>query len=201
MTRNRVLQGILVVVAIGMLAMVSQARSRSKPKPTYDGGVNFGEQLLELQGGCLSVDGTVTSGSFFENVKRNDNGDAPEYTRNGKVVREYPQSLTASIRILGNQCGDVASGADPIFKGDSYSLTFGVEWKKGLELRPAALSATVAHCVGASVLTNANGDMSTVPSLTCQLTVNSKGVPLGDHLIVSIFSENGKRLTRISAAP
>jgi hypothetical protein len=31
--------------------------------------------------------------------------------------------------------------------------------------------------------------------------VDSKGVPLGDHLIVSIFAPDGRRLTRLSARP
>jgi hypothetical protein len=40
-----------------------------------------------------------------------------------------------------------------------------------------------------------------VSSLLCQLTVESKGIPLGEHLIVSVFAPDGKRLTRLSARP
>jgi hypothetical protein len=156
-----------------------------------------------LNEGCLSVDGTIASGTFFENLKRNDSGILPEYRKRGELVTEYPESLTASIRIIGNQCTEAPSLHSSIFNGDSYSLSFEVDWKNGLQLSPAVLSPIVAHCVGSSVLINpsGDGDIITAPLVTCQLTVASKGVPLADHLIVSVFSADGKLLTRISAAP
>jgi hypothetical protein len=197
MNRRRYLQGMLITLIVGMLPVFAHARSRNKP--TYDGVVNFGPQLLYLDDGCLSVDGTVTSGTFFADLKRNDSGSLPEYSKRGELVTEYPESLTASIRIIGNQCAAAPSSHSPVFEGDSYSLTFEVDWKNGVQLNPA--SPIVAHCVGSSVLINPSGDIIAAPSVTCQLTVASKGVPLADHLIVSVFAADGKRLTRLSAAP
>jgi hypothetical protein len=199
MNRRRYLQGILVTLIVGMFPVVAHARSRNNP--TYGGVVNFGPQLLYLADGCLSVDGTVTSGNFFEDLKRNDGGSLPEYRKRGELVTEYPESLTASIRIIGNQCAAAPSSHSPVFNGDSYSLMFEVDWKNGFQLSPAVLSPIVAHCVGTSVLSNPSGDIIIAPSVTCQLTVASKGVPLADHLIVSVFAADGKRLTRLSAAP
>ena len=199
MNRLRYLQMILVILVVGMFPAFVHARGRSNL--TYDGLVNFGPQLLYLDDGCLSVDGTVTSGTFFEDLKRNDNGSLPEYRKRGELVTEYPESLTASIRIIGNQCAAARGSHSPVFDGDSYSLTFEVDWKNGFQLSPAALTPIVAHCVGSSVLINPTGDDIFAPSVTCQLTVASKGVPLTDHLIVSVFAADGKRLTRLSAAP
>jgi hypothetical protein len=197
MTQRRYIQGALVALLVGMFSLVAHARSRNNP--TSEGVVNFGPQLLYLDDGCLSVDGTVTSGTFFEDLKRNDSGSLPEYRKAGELVTEYPESLTASIRIIGNQCAAAPSTHSAVFSGDSYSLTFEVDWKSGVQLNPAA--PIVAHCVGSSVLINPSGDIIAAPSVTCQLTVASKGVPLADHLIVSVFAADGKRLTRLSAAP
>jgi|HubBroStandDraft_2_1064218.scaffolds.fasta_scaffold544765_1 hypothetical protein len=199
MNRRRYLQGIVVTLIVGMFPLVAHARSGNNS--TYDGVVNFGPQLLYLDDGCLSVDGAVTSGNFFEDLKRNDSGSLPEYRKRGELVTEYPESLTASIRIMGNQCAAAPSSHPPVFNGDSYSLTFEADWKNGFQLSPAALSPIGAHCVGSSVLINPSGDIITAPSVTCQLTIASKGVPLTDHLIVSVFAADGKRLTRLSAAP
>jgi hypothetical protein len=201
MNQRRYLQGLLPTLLAAMLPVVAPAHTNNNQP--YDGAVNFGSQLLYLDEGCLSVDGAVASGTFFQNLTRNDTGILPEFRKSGEVVTEYPESLTASIRIIGNQCAAAPSSHSPIFDGDSYSLSFEVKWKNGFQLRPAVLSPIVARCVGSSVLTNPSGDgnIITAPLLTCQLTVASKGVPLADHLIVSVFAADGKLLTRLSAAP
>jgi hypothetical protein len=199
MSRHRYLRGILLTLIACALPIGAHARGRKDA--TYDGTVDFAAQLLHLDDGCLSVDGTVTSGKFFEDLKRTDTGSQPEYRRGGQVVTEYPESLTTSIRIVGDQCAAaLPNSPSAIFNGDSYSLTFEVEWKDGMQLRPAVLSPVVAHCAGSRILTVPSRDF-TIPSITCQMTVDSRGVPLVNHLIVSVFSADGKRLTRLSAAP
>jgi len=198
MNRRRILPGVLIILLVALLPVAAQARAKNNQ--TYDGVVNFGSQLLYLDEGCLSVDGAIASGSFFENLKRSDSGIQPEYRKGNELVTEYPESLTASIRIIGNQCNAAAGAHSPIFNGDSYSLSFEVNWKNGFELSPAPVTA---RCSGSSVLTNpsGDGDIVTAPLLTCQLTVPSKGVPLANHLIVSVLASDGKLLTRLSAAP
>jgi hypothetical protein len=198
MNRPRVLPGVLAALLVALLSVTAHARAKNNQ--TYDGVVNFGSQLLYMDEGCLSVDGTIASGTFFDNLKRSDGGIEPEYRKGKELVTEYPESLTASIRIIGNQCDVASSAHSPIFNGDSYSLSFQVDWKDGFQLKPAPV---VARCAGSSLLTNpsGNGDIITAPLLTCQLTVASKGVPLADHLIVSVLASDGKLLTRLSAAP
>jgi hypothetical protein len=197
MSRDRRLQGILLTLIASMLPIGTHARGRNET--SYDGAVEFGAQLLHLDDGCLALDGRVASGNFFEDLKRTEIGSRFEFKKRGKVVTEYPESLTTSIRIAGGQCAATLSNSASIFRGDSYALKFQVEWKDGMQLRPAALSPVVAHCAGSSSIIP--GQDVTIPSITCQMTVDSKGVPLVDHLIVSVFARDGKRLTRLSAGP
>jgi len=200
-SRDRHSAKILLALLIGLLPIGASARSRKDA--TYDGSVDFGSQLLNLKGGCFAVDGSVRSGNFFDDLKRIDSGDQIEYVKEGKVLTEYPDSVTTSIRIMGSDCTQGYSGpALPIFEGNSYSMTFQVQWKDGMQLTPAMLSPAVAHCVGTRIITNASRDStSTFPALTCELTVESRGVSLMKHLIVSVFSPDGSRLVRLSAAP
>jgi hypothetical protein len=143
----------------------------------------------------------MTSGAFFDDLTRVEVGRQFEFRKHGRVVTEYPDLLTTSILIAGGQCESTFSNsAASIFQGDSYAVRFQVEWKDGMQLRPAALSPVAAHCTGYSRI-QVPGQELTRPSILCQLTVASKGVPLGDHLIVSIFAPDGKRLTRLSARP
>jgi hypothetical protein len=182
-----------------MLAIGADARRKNDT--IYDGSVGFGSQVIYLNDGCVSIDGAVTSGTFFEDLKRSDTGSEFEFRKSGSVVTEYPDSLTTSIRLVGGECADtISKPPSSIFHNDSYSLRFQVEWKDGMELRPAVLSPIVAQCTGASSTPIPSRDF-TIPSITCEMTVNSQGVPLADHLIVSVFTADGKLLTRLSAHP
>jgi hypothetical protein len=197
--RLRHVRGILAILAIGIFPLAATAGG--KGDPTYDGTVDFGAQVLQLDDGCLAVDGKITSGEFFDDLKRVEVGRQFEFRKHGRAVKQYPDSLTTSILIAGGQCeSSLSNSASSIFHGNSFALRFQVDWKDGMQMRPAALSPVAAHCTSYSSI-HAPGQELTAPSILCQLTVDSKGVPLGDHLIVSIFASDGKRLTRLSARP
>jgi len=199
LSRSHYLRGIFLILISGMFPIAGNARGKSNP--TYDGRVNFGAQLLQVDDRCLALDGKITSGSFFDDLTRVEIGRRFEFRKNGRAVTEYPDSLTTSIRITGGQCAAaLSSSPSSIFDGDSYALKFQVEWKDGMQLRPAALSPVAAHCTGYSSIPIPRQDF-TIPSVVCQLIVDSKGVSLADHLIVSVFAPDGKRLTRLSARP
>ena len=198
MTSGRLAEGCLLTV---VLAIFASSASAGGGTARLEGAVNFGAQMLRLDDGCALLDGKVSSGDFFDDLKRIDVAGRLEYKKRGKWVTQYPETITTSIRIVGNQCAASLSNSPPsIFYGDSYALKFQVEWKDGMRLRPAALGPSPAHCVGYSSVVMPGRDL-TIPSITCQMTVESKGVPLLDHLIVSVFTANGSRLTRLSAAP
>jgi hypothetical protein len=164
---------------------------------SYDGIVIFPPQIVQLNSGCLWIDGTLTSGTFFEGLERKDRGGMFEYTNGGKVLSDYPQSVVASIRILDDQCVSISQASRYALAGSNrHSFSFQVAWKTGLQLRPALLSPTGVRCIGSS-----GTRASPVLPMTCQITINSEGTPLSDHLIVSVFGTDGTRLTRLSAAP
>jgi hypothetical protein len=185
------------LLSLSPLTAVAGGRNIS----SYDGQLAFGAQLLALDEGCLFVDGNVTSGDFFQDLKRIDLGGRFEYRKHGRVVTEYPDSLATSIRVVGNQCGSSSKTASyDIFRGNSYTLKFDVAWKDELNLRPAILASSTARCIGMDSVTIPDRGF-TIPSVTCQLTIESKGVPLSDHLIVSVVAPEGALITRLSAAP
>ena len=197
--RARLVCGILLLLLIGALPMAAKAGGNGGA--AYDGTVDFGPQVIQLDDGCLAVDGKMASGAFFEDLKRVEIGHQFEFRKHGRAVSEYPDSLTTSILIAGGQCESALSNpGSAIFQGNAYKLRFQVDWKEGMQLRPAALSPVAARCTGYSPVKAPGHELGSAAVL-CQLTVDSKGVPLGDHLIVSIFSVDGKRLTRLSARP
>ena len=188
---------IRVLLCAFVLLFVSSAYVRGGNHRPHDGIIDFPPQIVELNSGCLWVDGTLASGAFFQGLERKDRGGMFEYSSSGKLLTDYPQSVVASIRFLDDQCVPTSKIAR-ITLDDSSKRTFSfqVEWKTGVQLRPAQLSPTGVHCIGSS----STGMIPTLP-MTCQITVKSEGTPLSDHLIVSVFGADGTRLTRLSAAP
>jgi hypothetical protein len=201
---NRRLLPRALLLCWSLLAALPGFGAHLSNHPTYDGVVNFGSQHLYIDDGCLSIHGTVTSGNFFDDLRRIDVGGELLYKKRGEVVKEYPESLTTSIHLIARCPAQLPRSPTSIFHGHSYGLKFEVNWKHEMQMRPAGLSPVVARCMGySSVVISAEAlvrDVA-VPSVDCQMTVDSKGVPLGDHLIVSIFTADGRPLTRISAAP
>lgn len=190
-----------IVLTFFIVLLPLSANAAPNSNPTYAGQVDFGAQLLHLEDGCASIHGAVSAGSFFDDLKRTDNGGQLVFRKGGRIVTEYPESITTSIRIAGDPCAARLSvSPSAIFEGNSYSLKLEVYWKHDMEMRPAVLSPVAAHCVGYSSITGP-GESARVPSISCQMTVDSKGVPLGDHLVVRILGSDGRLVTRISAAP
>ncbi len=187
-------------VSIALILLPFDTFGRGRNNPTYDGKVHFGAQLLHLDEGCVYIDGALTSGDFFQNLERLDKGDYFEFRKAGQAVTQYPGELTASIRVMGNQCGANAAGKpSAIFRGNSYSLRFEMAWKDGLNVRPASFSGEPS-CSGFNSITIPDKGYA-IPTISCQLHVNADGVPLGQHLIVLIYSTDGQQITRISAGP
>jgi hypothetical protein len=190
-----------LLVALLIAAFTTAARAGGKNSPSEYGKVDFGAQELQFADGCVFVDGKLTSGSFFEDLKRTDTRGRFEFKRSGQTVTDYPDSLTTSIRLVGDRCAAALSNSPAaIFNGNSFALKFQLEWKHDMQLRPAALTSTVEHCDAYKSVVLPRRDVS-VPTIVCEMTVDSRGVPLLDHLIVSVFASDGTRLTRLSAAP
>lgn len=176
---------------------VVSAHARGGSQRAYDGFINFPPQIVQSKNGCLWIDGTLTSGHFFDGLERKDLGGVFEYTMSGKVLTDYPESVTASIRILDDQCVSTFSHSRfSVGDDDRHSFSFQVAWKTDVQLRPALLSPSGVRCIGSS-----STRALSAPLLTCQMSVKSEGTPLSDHLIVSVFAGDGTRLTRLSAAP
>ena len=182
-----------MILLVSIVPIASGARSRNSQ--AYNGLVKFGPQIVQMEDGCLWIDGGVSSGTFFRGLKRDDKNSPPEYSNGSSIVVSYPESLTASIRILNDQC--VAEDASSPWTG--HSFTFDVSWKNGVQLTPALLSPGGVHCDNLSAISETQ--VVIAPPMECQMTIRSEGVPLINHLIVSVYAADGKRLTRLSAAP
>jgi hypothetical protein len=196
----RSLRYLLTLCLIVSLGTCPNNAVAARTPEMYHGAVNFGPQVVPLAGSCLWVDGGMTSGSFFDGLERRQSGTSSEYRKGSDVIREYPESVTVAVRFL-NQCAKPMSDSDfADFADLAGRMVFRVDWKAGLQVTPAVLSPIAAGCIRSMQSVVGNAPLP-IPSVTCHISIPSKGIPLENHLIVSVFSRSGARLTRLSAAP
>ena len=187
----------LVLLILGMFPIEGVAGDKSKS--AQDGTIDFGAQYGRLDGGCIGFSGVVSSGTFFNHLKRTGTDGHVEFTKDNRMVTEYPESLRVEIRIAGGPCGPGHPELRPsILAVDADPLRFRVEWKEGMQLKPAIQGPIAVHC---SYSPGSPWPGFGLTVKTCQMAVDGKGVPLVDHLIVSLLTANGTTLVRLSAAP
>jgi hypothetical protein len=170
----------------------------------YDGGVFLETDGTLANGICFRVAGRVTSGHFFDDLKRIDDKGADTVFRRGKeTVTQFPGQLLLSFTIYDLPCGTKLkdTGTRTYLTREIVSdLHLSLFWKHGLELRPL----TGFKPVGFSVrpLFPFNTEAQDLPERLewfYELSVPSAGVPLTDSLVLIIRSADDHVAARVAA--
>jgi hypothetical protein len=139
---------------------------------------------------CLDFYPDLESDEFFKGLQRIDNEYGSEFQKYSHPVTTYPSRLAIQIDLRTSVCdADVYTPAPvPEFL---KTLRFKVQWKRQLYLRP------VAGYSVANVPLNLDDDQGR-RLLVIQIR-DANNIPLTDHLILTIFSPEGKLLSRMVA--
>jgi hypothetical protein len=191
-----ILMVIMVIVALG-LAFSAAAQSSKKEKPTftYQRVVPTGIATYRHEKTCIAFAGFLASGNFFDGLRPDDTISGRKFFRGPDEVKEFPPEVTLEIQTMMLDCSRFPAeplhraAADPLLR----SLTFKLNWKRGLEQRPVEdFSLQVYEPKSGSWAENGSLDWA------YDLTVRSTSVPLTDSLITEIYSKS-KLLIRLSA--
>src|ERR1700757_768873 len=91
------------LVAIAFLCILVSS-SEAKKEAVYKGSLQFGAQELLLGKRCYVFGGSITSGHFFDHLKRTDTHGQTRFWRNKEPVTNYPENLNVLIRISTGEC-------------------------------------------------------------------------------------------------
>ena len=171
-----------------------QARkSPEKPLP-YKRVVAVGIVTYRNHGSCTDFVAFVTSGDFFEGLEPRETPDGRKFYKDSKQVTEFPEAVTIELQALMRDCTRV-----PILpvntataKDFMSTLNFDLQWKRELEQRSAVFSTAVSS-PDSHVWSEGEP-----PYWTFDLEVKTKGVPLTDHLVVEVHSENRQLVARLA---
>ncbi len=174
--------------------------ANTKKTVTYSKKVPFGLQEVKIGATCIVFGGSMTSGVFFENLRNIQSQGRTEYRLKGQPVASFPDSLTIEIVAIPRNCDrhvedELASENQELMD----HLTFGVQWKKGVTMTSAdqPIYGGFKHTREPLPL-SPYGDTADMWKFT--ITIKSTGVSLDQHVIVSVYTENGKDIARLSSS-
>jgi hypothetical protein len=170
-----------------------------------DGGVFFATDGHLPNGSCFRLSGQMTSGEFFDGLRRVDDADGTTYLLRDQVVTRYPEELFLTLHLLDFPCtSDLSDTAvrPPLTRELMGALRLNFFWKQGVRLRPVEgirkTSSNVRRL--APFATDAAADeLAPRYEWNYAFTVSSESVPLTNDLVLIVEDEDHKMAARVAA--
>ncbi len=158
----------------------------------YRQRVRLGADMVNFDNTCVFFTASMTAGDFFDGLRRIKTPTGAEFRKGSSVVDHFPEKISVEIRGVVTKCSEnprevLVPGLAADFMS---SLRFEAQWGRGSEFQPAENLSAQTSPRPLSKLKNI---------WTYTVTIPSKDVPLTDHLVVSVLSKEGKKVTRFSA--
>ena len=211
---GRNLSRISSVALVGLLlCSPAPAQSKKKSKPSKPAETNvqnyYGGVFLIGDGGipdgpCFRINGRVTSGGFFNDLKSYDTVDGTVFRLGTNEVALFPDKLLLSLTIRDQPC---STGLQPVGTGAYLtqeamsSMKLSLYWKHGVELRSVG-KITLVHFSVDPIQPYATSLAAELPKRylwSYELGVPAGGVPLTDSLVLIFRAADGHIAARVAA--
>jgi hypothetical protein len=169
----------------------------------YFGGVFFISDGGVPNGPCFRINGRVTSGDFFNDLKSFDSDDGVIFRRGKDEVTDFPSKLQLAFSVHDQPCGyglQAVGTGKYLTQETMSSLKVSLYWKSGVELRPAGM--TLMTFSVAPIQPFAKDLTNELPKRflwSYELGVPSEGVPLTDSLVLIFRDPEGRIVARVAA--
>src|SRR5277367_1103671 len=203
---------LLALAAASVLLPASAQTQKKTKKPkapdpkvaSYYGGVFLvGDGGIE-NGPCFRVNGRVTSGGFFNNLKSYESDDGTIFKSGITEVTQFPDKVLLSLTIRDQPC---SFGLQPVGTG-SYltkeimsSLKLTLYWKHGVDMRPVGKVAILHFSVDPiqPYATSLAAELPKRYSWSYDFGIPSASVPLCDSLVLIFRASDGHIAARVAA--
>jgi hypothetical protein len=200
-----------LVACLPAAASQNQKKDKNKKaKPpelrveNYFGGVFLiGDGGLP-NGPCFRINGRVTSGDFFNDLKSYDTDDGVIFKHGQNAVSDFPDNVFLSFAIHDQPCD---AGLQPVGTGiyltqqEMSALQLSLYWKSGVDLRPVGKIKLLNHTVD-RIMPYAKSLADELPKRylwTYDLNIPAAGVPLTDSLVLIFRNAEGHIVARVAA--
>jgi hypothetical protein len=203
---------LLAAIVACLPAIASQKKDKDKGKKSkpelrvenYFGGVFLMGDGGIPNGPCFRINGRVTSGDFFNNLKSYDTDDGVLFKRGPNEVSDFPDNVFLSFAVHDQPCD---TGLQPVGTGvyltqqEMSDLKLTLYWKSGVDLRPVGNIKLLNHTVD-RIMPYAKSLADELPKRylwTYDLNIPAAGVPLTDSLVLIFRDAEGHIVARVAA--
>jgi len=197
------------IVALCLELLVPSATRAAKKKPPapavveYRRDVGLGAEHFALPSDktiCVGLGVSLQSGDFFEGLMRTSSPSGVQFYKAGALVDKFPDALSLEIQAVAFWCDlvpfSVPFSAPAPALDDAFmrSLRFEVASKRGLEVVPAEQVSRSVFRIPFTGPFRRFGPGGWV----YEIEIRFKQVPLTDYVTLSVLSQDGKLLSRIT---
>jgi hypothetical protein len=183
------------------------APARDKSVWNYEGGIFVITNGSILNGPCFRLAGRVTSGDFFEHLKRIDKATGTIFRLGAEPVENFPDQITLTFVVhdwYDQTCPprEENPGAPKyLTRAMMSSLHLYLYWKHGVELRPVE-NVERKYFEVREIIPQAAAQAHGLPEKlewAYEYLVHSTGVPLTDSLVLILRDEENRIVARVAA--
>jgi hypothetical protein len=192
------------------IASTSAQKKTKHPKPpdpkveNYYGGVFLVGEGEIPHGPCFRINGRITSGDFFNQLKAYEGDDGTVFRLGTNEVTQFPDKVLLSLSIRDQPC---SFGLQPVIpstyltKEIMNSLKLTLYWKHGVELRTIS-KISVIQLSADPIQPYAKDLAEELPKRYLwlyELGVPATGIPLTDSLVLIFRTPDGHIVARVAA--
>jgi len=189
---------LLMCCAVCLVLFAPKVSAANRSKLTvYKQIVPIDSVTLRNENLCVPLEAFLTSGDFFDGLEAAETPSGRKFHKNSQEITEYPDEITLLVRARTDCSTSPYDPADPMnskrIKDFILSLSFSLDWQTQLDRKPIEGFSTDLLPPPSSVLAD-----QTAPAWSYVITLNTKGVPLTDHLVITVHSGADKFVTRMA---
>jgi hypothetical protein len=190
--------------ALGSQKKQKQPKKEEVRISNYYGGVFLIGDGGVPNGPCFRINGRVTSGTFFDQLKAYDTDDGTTFRVGTKVVTQFPDKVVLDLTVHDQPC---SYGLQPVGTGVYLteavmsSIKLSLYWKHGVDMRPASKVTVMNFSVDPiePYTDTLAADLPKRYTWSYEFAVPSAGVPLTDSLVLIFRTANGHMAARVAA--
>jgi hypothetical protein len=174
----------------GCLLLVHSAETKRERR--YGKTIPMGAAQADVQHIPITMVASLTAEHFFDHLERIRTEHGIEFRKRSKVVQEFPDTISVTIRVSCPPCYLQAGKHHiEIEINEMESMSFQASWERGSE------TTEISHV---SVSRSSKYFAAFYHDWLYELYIPSRNIPLTDALNVSVFAQNGQKLAVFKAA-
>jgi hypothetical protein len=181
----------LIVLALLAWAVLIHSASADQ-KRKYGKTVSFGVKQGRVGDTCMTIHATLLAPEFLENLERIQTQMGVEFRSRSGIVKTFPETILVNIRTFLSKCNGSTAEQETVREVKLMdSLRFEASWES---------DSKTSSVNELAVKRSSRTPSAFYHDWLYQLSIPSRDVPLTEHLNVTVFSQDGKKIASFTAA-